>query len=194
MRSLSKSLTPLIAFAVLFALSFLVTTNAVYGERYYPPVPDKTKTLPADDGGPDGCDSSRFKCVMGGEAVLDKQTGLVWARDPYIHGKGANWEDAVKACKLMDIGGTKGWRLPTQQEFLILGDTSQSQPALPEGHPFLNMKDMATKSGQGNSTFWTSTDYKGDNERAWMVMIHLGRFDESLKILDSKVWPVRDGE
>jgi len=192
MRSFSKSL-PLL-FSVLFALPFLVTTNAVCEEKYYPPVPDKTKTLPADDGGVDGCDSSRFKCVMGGESVLDKQTGLVWARDPYIHGKGANWEDAVKACKLMDIGGTKGWRLPTQQEFLILVDTSQSEPALPEGHPFINLKDMATKSGQGESTFWTSTDYKGDNERAWIVWISTGINADGHKLLDSKVWPVRDGE
>ena len=157
-------------------------------------LPDKTKLLPSNDGGPDGCDSSRFNCVMGGEAVLDKQTGVVWARDPYLMKKGVTWEDAIKVCDQLEIAGKKGWRLPTQQEFLDLVDSSQSEPALPEGHPFLGMDNMASMSGMGAFGFWTSTDIKDDSERAWIVMISVGRFGDSLKLLDSRVWPVRDGE
>jgi hypothetical protein len=62
------------------------------GETYTPAPPDKNKTLPANDGGPDGCNSSRFKCVMGGEAVLDKQTEWEvrpsWTSRPGLPGQG----------------------------------------------------------------------------------------------------------
>ena len=147
MRYISNSLSLLFIFT--FTLSFHLGSNTAYGESFVPPPPDKSKTLPANDGGPGGCDSSRFKCVMGGTAVLDNQTGLVWVRDAQFFGKKISWEDAVKFVEGVNLRDKKGWRLPTRDEFITLLDTSQSEPALPEGHPFLNIKDLATSSGGG---------------------------------------------
>ncbi|MFC1831995.1 DUF1566 domain-containing protein [Thermodesulfobacteriota bacterium] len=179
---------------VLLALSLLVVTSAGGGEEFIAPVPDSS-IPPANDGGPDGCDSSRFKCVMGGEAVLDNQTGLVWARDSQIFGKKVDWEEGVKICENIEIGRKKGWRLPTRDELITILDTSQSEPALPEGHPFLNIDDLATASGRpAGYHYWTSTAYKDDSERVWMVSLSVGKVQDALKLMDETVWPVRDGE
>lgn len=191
MKSQSKSLSLVCFVSITFCV--LLAVNNVMGEGFTPPLPDKTKTLPANDGGPDGCDSSRFKCVMDDAAVLDKKTGLVWAKDYAIFKKVFPWQEAVKSCQDIEIGGQKGWRLPTRDELITLLDTSQSRPALPEGHPFTKMNDRA-QGGEGNAIHWTSTDYKDNSDNAWYINVGSGKVNDSNKLFDYRVWPVRDGE
>jgi hypothetical protein len=153
--------------------------------------PEKGQILPSNDGGPDGCNSSRFKCVMGGEGVLDKQTGLTWARNANIAAGEKLWQEAVKFCQDLEIGNRKGWRLPTKGELITILDTSRSDPALPDGHPFKNVARAGSSSNW--STYWTGTTYEGNSNSAWVVGMSYGVVSDNLKIFDSSVWPVLGG-
>lgn len=181
------SLLVLLTGAIIFP--FLVTSNTAFGESFTPPVPDKTKTLPANDGGPDGCDSSRFNCVMEGEAVLDKQTGITWTKNASHANKKISWQEAVEYCQNYELGDQKDWRLPTKEELIALLDTSRSRPALPEGHPFIDVRP----DGKGAS-YWTNTEFEGDNKYAWIISTSVGQVMESHKLMDNSVWPVRDSK
>jgi len=71
------------------------------------------------------------------DAVLDRETGLVWARRFVKQTTGIL---AVGTCKALTVGARMGWRLPTVAELQSLMDLSlpqQSEPRLPVGHPFL---------------------------------------------------------
>ncbi len=185
MKKQKKSI--LVLAMILFTMLFFLSVNAVSGESYYPAVPDKNKTLPGNDGGPDGCNSSRFKCVMGGEAVQDKQTGLTWARNADIAKKRVPWQEAVKFCQDLEIGNRKGWRLPTKEEMIAILDTSRSDPALPDGHPFENY------GGAWKSFYWTGTTYEDNSNSAYYIAIYIGAVFDELKIFDYRIWPVLGG-
>src|SRR5215813_9960366 len=93
------------------------------------------------------------------EAVLDRETGLVWATKP---GAGmASWSDALFECRTVVIGNRRGWRVPSQEELSTLLDPTQSAPALPAGHPFQGIG--ATDS------FWTATTWENDPSQAYPV-------------------------
>jgi hypothetical protein len=184
MRKQKKSI--LVLAMILFTILFFLSVNVLGGESYIPPPPDKNKTLPANDGGPDGCNSSRFKCVMGGEGVLDKQTGLTWAKNANIAAGKKTWLEAMRFCQNLVIGNRKGWRLPTKGELITILDTSRSDPALPDGHPFENVKGV-------QFPYWSSTTYEGDIASAWLVHMYTGKVQDNLKVFDSCVWPVLDG-
>jgi hypothetical protein len=99
---------------------------------------------------------SRFKVLtaFNSEAVLDKETGLVWQRDAGAASVGGcinpfHWAGAVNCCSSATIGGRGGWRLPTMTELFSLVDVTQSNPALPLGHPFTNVQ---------NTYYWTSSE------------------------------------
>jgi hypothetical protein len=184
MKKQKKSI--LVLAMILFTILFFMSVNVLGGESYIPPPPDKNKTLPANDGGPDGCNSSRFKCVMGGEAVLDKQTGFTWARNANIAKKALPWQEAMEFCQNLVIGNRKGWRLPTKEELITLLDTSRGAPALPDGHPFVNVKFMLVR-------YWTNTTYEGDSSSAWVVGMNQGKVEDNLKLFDGLIWPVLSG-
>ena len=74
---------------------------------------------------------------MGNEAILDRETGLVWQRDTDPIPR--NFIDAQIYCYQALIGGRKGWRLPTIDELATLVDPTKSDPALPDGHLFTNV-------------------------------------------------------
>ena len=74
------------------------------------------------------------------EAVLDRETGLVWQRTPQAPTKTQTLFGAIDLCwEGATTGGRKGWRLPAPEELMSLVDPTQSNPALPAGHPFLQV-------------------------------------------------------
>ena len=67
------------------------------------------------------------------EAVLDRETGLVWERSP-ISTTFKPWYSAVHHCIFATTGSRMGWRLPTIHELHSLVDLTTGN--LPLGHPF----------------------------------------------------------
>jgi hypothetical protein len=82
------------------------------------------------------------------QAILDRETGLVWARSPFPGGRDVPWVTAITACLNFKLGNRWGWRLPTAPEFASLFDGS-GDSVLPAGHPFQNVDP--------NSFYWTAT-------------------------------------
>ncbi len=177
----------LVLVMILFTILFFLSVNVLVGESDVPPPPDKNKTLAANDGGPDGCNSSRFKCVMGGEAVLDKQTGLTWARNADLAGGTKPFQEAVNFCQDLEIGNRKGWQLPTKEELITILDTSRSHPALPDGHPFKNVPP------NNPNAYWTGTTYESNSNKAYYISMSYGAVRDELKVFDYRMWPVLGG-
>ncbi|MGA7107374.1 MAG: DUF1566 domain-containing protein [Terracidiphilus sp.] len=73
-----------------------------------------------------------------GDAVLDKETRLVWERSPSINK--TNLSAAVVYSTTKVVVDRKGWRLPALEELLSLVDPAETNPTLPNGHPFVNVK------------------------------------------------------
>ena len=106
--------------------------------------------------------AQRFVLVMNNEAVLDRETGLVWER--YTSDTKQDWVYATLVCRWATIGGRNGWRLPTVDELATLVDGTADGVKLPAGHPFLNAKA---------ARYWSSTTLVGyqpsNTDTAWYV-------------------------
>jgi len=106
------------------------------------PVPKTGQTEPyftGDDGdyakgvaspGPRFTDNGNF-------TVTDNLTGLMWRKNPTV---AMTWEEALNHCNLLDVSGYDDWRLPNIREMQSLLDYGEYSPALPSGHPFLNVQ------------------------------------------------------
>ena len=121
----------IVGLALAFGLVAPAIAQTVANGPYYA-VPSWDQTLPA---------VQRFIVLanMNQEAVLDRETGLVWERAPVNVGV-ANQSAGEQSCLSKTLGNKRGWRLPTFAEMATLLDptipVSSLQPALPAGHPF----------------------------------------------------------
>ena len=120
------------------------------------------KKLPADDG--DACDSSRFTCVLDGQAVRDNETGIVWKR--VVTAERFEWGAAIEHCAQQEVADRFGWHLPTFEQLASLLDNTATGPvALPDGHPFVGVQP---------SNFWSATvEVKRLSvlpQKAWIVV------------------------
>jgi hypothetical protein len=111
--------------------------------------------------------------------VLDKETGLVWEKSPDTTTR--TWANAISYAYNKNVGGRKGWRLPTVEELASLVDLTQSNPAIPSGHPFTNVQ---------LSGYWSATTVAGT---AWDVYFHNGNVSYSIEPVPLYVWCVRGG-
>lgn len=116
------------------------------------------------------------------QAVLDRETGLVWEQNPAL--TRLDWESAQTHCNRRTVGNRFGWRLPTIQELLSVFDpTDSSHPPLPPGHPF---------TGVGGD-YWSATRAFSDpTGSAWVWFGSVTKVIMTLDFLGA--WCVRGGQ
>lgn len=129
--------------------------------------------------------ASRFTVLkaFGDAAVRDDETGLVWEKT--LETAELSWTDALAACADKDVGGRKGWRLPSISELASLVDPSMTAGStLPLGHPFTNVK---------TDVYWSATTLAGNSKSAWLVFFDTGKVTHAFKTITFHVWCVRGG-
>ena len=129
--------------------------------------------------------ASRFTILsaFGDAAVRDDETGLVWEKT--LETTEVSWTDARAACADKDVGGRKGWRLPSISELASLVDPSmRTGNTLPLGHPFTNVQ---------MDVYWSATTVAGDPKSAWIVFFDTGKVTYSFKTITFHAWCVRGG-
>src|SRR2546426_11423547 len=143
--------------------------------------PTWDKVLSADNP-VDPCNSSRFKCVMNGEAVRDNETGLVWEKEPSPTLQ--IWPNARGFCANKTVGGRKGWRLSSIEELAspIHPSVPPPRPTLPPGHPFLTVAQDA---------YWAATTDANISTNAWGGDFNNGSVNAFIKTFTLLVWCVR---
>jgi len=134
--------------------------------------------------------SQRFIVLlnMNSEAVLDKETGLIWEQSPSTGQK--NWEPANYHCNQLTKGNRKGWRLPTLQELASLVDPGQSSPALPLSNPFSNNVQTWTN-------VWSATGVADTPGSAWAIDFSDSGDEKAYirtKTTNRQVWCVRGAQ
>ena len=181
----------LLSASAVFALAALLPTARAEAQTtavgpYYA-TPSWDQTLPCTT----LTNCSRFVVLsnMGNAAVLDRETGLVWERSPNTEQR--SWRAGQVHCNEFTTYGNRfGWRLPTLQELGSLVDTSRMSPALPAGHPFLDV--------QLSGYYFTATDDSRDIDNKWAISF----FDDGdisngashNKELPHFTWCVRGGQ
>ena len=132
--------------------------------------------------------------------VTDNLTGLMWLQDagcpttaPMLWQPALDWVDSLNttsiACTNYIPMTYTDWRLPNILELISLVDFGQSSPALPLGHPFLNVT---------NGFYYSSTTSVVDPTAAWAINLDAGDPSDGAPngkttFLDH-VWPVRGGQ
>ena len=126
--------------------------------------------------------SSRWKILSDFDdaAVLDKETGLVWEKDPIS--QQPVFANANFLCYARSIGGRRGWRLPMIFELMTLVDPSQTNPGLPPGHPFPNLT---------GTEFWSATTVEDNTANAWAVNFSFGTVTQAAKTTVKRMLCVR---
>ena len=178
MRNLRKNILGLCLVGM--GLGVGAPAQAATGVGPYYATPSWDQTFPA---------ATRFIVLtnMNSEAVLDRETGLVWEKVPST--QNLPWVGASSHCIDRTVGGRRGWRLPTLQDLLSLIDPTQIDPpqmiaALPPGHPF-----TVQLSG-----FWTATSHPGDATVQWAFHLVGGVTAILRKSQQELPWCVRGGQ
>ena len=120
----------------------------------------------------------------GNDTVTDRLTSLMWSKTPKQFA--VEYDEAVEYCRNLKIQNLGGWRLPTITEFKQLTDRKRQNPALPAGHPFVN---IPTHVG-----YWSKSRHKFGPTYVYQMNLWYGKASHQKKTEPSLVWPVRFAE
>ncbi len=147
------------------------------------PVPCRSEQDPAGAGFP--WPSRRF--LPKEQTVQDELTGLLWTMDAAESMVPMTWIDTfdlVSRMNLMRAYGYEDWRVPNRRELFSLISHVQTNPALPDPHPYLNVSPIP---------YWTSTSLARISVEAWQVNMGTGSICTGKKHEIAMMWPVRGG-
>lgn len=118
------------------------------------------------------------------DAVLDKETGLVWEKSPQT--TAVSSANVRLTCANKAVGGRKGWRLPSLPELASLVDPSVASPGptLSSGHPFQNVQ---------SANYWSTSAHAENPALMWGVGFGNGGVLGLSKAFDQRAWCVRGG-
>jgi hypothetical protein len=119
-----------------------------------------------------------------GNIVTDLLTGICWLREADLTGRSVDWDRALAAVREMNqrqVEGRSDWQLPNLNVLESLIDCSRHSPALPPGHPFLNLREG----------YWSSTTSYFEPDWAWTLYLAKGALGVGHKPgKNFHVWPV----
>lgn len=115
------------------------------------------------------------------EGEIVTGSNLIWQDSMEASFTRQTWESADKYCKTLELGGHKGWRLPTLSELLLIVDYDRSSPSI-----FVTFKHT------GQDYYWTASPYTAATDGIWVVRFTDGSTDKSYKTYENYVRCVRD--
>jgi len=129
----------------------------------------------------------RFKVLKAfdDEAVLDKETGLVWQQA--TNDTTVSWRNAMRFCQQEVTGERGGWRLPRYEELATLINPVNGD--LPAAHPFDVPEDI----------YWVATTVAGNDGAISTLTPVLDTIDGAFTVtakdgsVPLRVWCVRGG-
>jgi Protein of unknown function (DUF1566) len=132
----------------------------------------------------------------GDGTVTDNLTGLVWLQDADCPSGAMGWQAALDWVASLNSSAVTctnyaamtytDWRLPNIREVLSLVDFGAINPALPSGHPFVNVQ---------SAFYWSSSSALNNLANAWTLNFSTGDTGVSgdKDSFTDSVWPVRGG-
>jgi hypothetical protein len=147
----------LLALATFVLVAAAEAQTTAVGPYYATPSWDQTLTCST----PANCPRFVVLSNFGSQAVLDRETGLVWERSP--DQTPTAWVVGSAACRNKLVGKRFGWRLPTIEELMSLMDgdpANTDEPRLPPGHPFLGLVP---------TFYWSTTTDPDFPDRAYIL-------------------------
>ena len=103
--------------------------------------------------------STKYTTTINGKMWQDepytKEEEKAYKKD-YEYGKVLKWDNAMKYCKNLSLGGYSNWRLPSKEELQKL---------------YKNKNQLKNVASSG---YWSSTTYASDSSHAWFVNFNNG--------------------
>jgi hypothetical protein len=130
-----------------------------------------------------GIETKRF--LTKDRVVTDNHSGLMWPIDAAPGEFPMMWHEALAFVDDLNRRGFAGftdWHLPNRRELFSLVSHERINPALPQGHPYVNVFA---------GYYWTSTTCSRLPDQAWYVHLGGARVFKGMKHGFYMVWPVR---